>query len=91
MGEWKYEAALPDDNDYNNSTLQNMGSIFRFLRLKGINPGAQYIYGGYNVSARVSASFPNLSVGNKDGIYLEDLSDFKVKIYATLRDRTCFT
>src|ERR1044072_194513 len=73
------EATLPDDNDYNNSTLQNMGGVFRFLQLKGMNPVAQYIYGGYNVSARAGASFPKLSVGNKDGIYLEDLSDLKIR------------
>lgn len=73
------DAAMPDENDYNNSRLQNMGGIFRFLQVKGINTGPQYIFGGYNVSAGAGASFPNLSAGNKDGIYLEDLSDLKVR------------
>lgn len=69
------DATLPDENDYNNSTLQNTGGTFRFLERKG----AQYIYGGYNASTKTGASFPNLSAGNKNGIYLEDLSDLKVR------------
>ena len=73
------DAALPDENDYNNSSLQYMGGTFRFLQVKGINTGAQHIYGGYSASARSGASFPNLSIGNSNGIYLDDLSDLKVR------------
>ncbi|PSL43017.1 putative secreted protein (Por secretion system target) [Chitinophaga niastensis] len=73
------DAALPDENDYNNSHLKNMGGNFRFLQVKGINVGAQHIYGGYSVSAGAGASFPNLSIGNKNGIHLDDLSDLKVR------------
>jgi hypothetical protein len=69
------EATLPDENDYNNFPLQNAGGTFRFLQRKGV----QYIFGGYNASTKAGASFPNLNAGNKDGIYLEDLSDLKVR------------
>lgn len=73
------DAALPDENDYNNSSLQYMGGNFRFLQVKGINTGAQHIYGGYSASAKAGASFPNLSVGNSNGVYLDDLTDLKIR------------
>jgi hypothetical protein len=73
------DAALPDENDYNNSSLPYMGGTFRFLQVKGINTGAQHIYGGYSASAKSGASFPNLSIGNSNGVYLDDLSDLKVR------------
>lgn len=72
-------AALPDENEYSSSRLQNMGGTFRFLQARGINMGAQHIYGGYSASSGAGASFPNLSIGNRNDIYLEDLSDLKVR------------
>lgn len=72
-------AALPDENEYDNTHLQHMGGVFRFLQVKGINSGAQHIYGGYSASARTGASFPNISIGNANDIYLDDLSDLKVR------------
>ncbi len=73
------DALLPDENDYNNTTLRNTGGIFRFLQQKGTNMGAQYIYGGYSAGANAGASFPNLGIANKNGLQLEDLSDLKVR------------
>lgn len=73
------EALLPDENDYNNTTLQHTGGWFRFLQLKGTNMGAQHIYGGYSASSKAGASFPNLSIENRNGLQLEDLSDVKVR------------
>jgi len=73
------DAQLPDENNYNNTSLQHTGGWFRFLQAKGINMGAQLIYGGYSASAKAGASFPNLSVENKNGVQLEDLSDLKIR------------
>ncbi|HVI45384.1 MAG TPA: T9SS type A sorting domain-containing protein [Chitinophaga sp.] len=80
-GRWENsnDAALPDENEYNNSHLQNTGGTFRFLQVKNINSGTQRIYGGYSASTRTGASFPNLSIGNRNDIYLDDLSDLKVR------------
>ncbi|TWF39653.1 putative secreted protein (Por secretion system target) [Chitinophaga polysaccharea] len=73
------DAALPDENDYNNTHQSNMGGTFRFLQVKGINIGVQHIYGGYSASGSTGASFPNLSIGNSNNIHLDDLSDLKVR------------
>ncbi len=73
------EALLPDENYYDHTDLQNTGGYFRFLQVNGINTGAQYIYGGYSASAHAGASFPNLSIANRNGVQLEDLSDVKVR------------
>ncbi|QJB42375.1 T9SS type A sorting domain-containing protein [Chitinophaga oryzae] len=72
-------AALPDENEYDSIHLQQAGGVFRFLQVKGINSGAQHIYGGYSASAGTGASFPNLSIGNAGDVYLDDLSDLKVR------------
>lgn len=74
-------AVLPDENEYNNTHQQYMGGTFRFLHVKGINNGAQHIYGGYSASANAGASFPNLSIGNVNDVYLDDLSDLKVRYH----------
>lgn len=52
------------------------GGLFRFMQT---NPALyQYISGGYNAASAQGASFPNLSVENSPGIFLDDLSDLKI-------------
>lgn len=74
---WKNDetSLLPDENYYNN-TGPGYGGIFRFMQ-----PAAntQYIYGGYNAGTRNGPSFPNISINNPNGVYLDDLSDLKIR------------
>jgi hypothetical protein len=39
----------------------------------------QHVYGGYSLAARSGASFPNLQVNNLSGLWLDDLSDLKIR------------
>ncbi|MCW3467984.1 T9SS type A sorting domain-containing protein [Chitinophaga nivalis] len=52
------------------------GGLFRFMSNKPARP--QYISGGYSAAMNSGPGFPNLSLENKSGIYLDDLSDLKV-------------
>jgi hypothetical protein len=74
---WKNDetALLTDEHDYND-TVAGYGGTFRFMQ-QGTAP--QYIYGAYNASARNGPSFPNISINNPFGVYLDDLSDLKVR------------
>ncbi len=69
---------LPDESA---NGFSGRGGLFRF---SGNNPlygnlGAQQLFGGYNVSSRLGATFPNFEVNNRLGILLADLSDMKVR------------
>lgn len=50
------------------------GGQFRFL---GLQP--QNLFAGYNFNAKTGPSFPNLSVENKSGVWLQDLNDLHVR------------
>jgi len=52
------------------------GGLFRFMQTQ---PALyQYISGGYSAVTGQGPSFPNLSVENSPGIFLDDLSDLKI-------------
>lgn len=52
------------------------GGLFRFLQT---NPALyQYIHGGFSAATDAGPSFPNISVENSPGIFLDDLSDLKI-------------
>lgn len=74
---WKNdESALLTDENFYNGTAPGYGGTFRFMQ-QGTTP--QYIYGAYNAGARSGPSFPNISINNPNGVYLDDLSDLKVR------------
>lgn len=74
---WKNdETALLTDENYYNDTAAGYGGVFRFMQ-PAANP--QYVYGGYNAGTKSGASFPNVSINNPNGLYLDDLSDLKVR------------
>lgn len=52
------------------------GGLFRFMQT---NPALyQYISGGFSAATGEGPSFPNISVENSPGIFLDDLSDLKI-------------
>lgn len=52
------------------------GGLFRFMQTK---PALyQYISGGFSAATGQGPSFPNISVENSPGVFLDDLSDLKV-------------
>ncbi|SEW56163.1 Por secretion system C-terminal sorting domain-containing protein [Chitinophaga arvensicola] len=52
------------------------GGLFRFMQTK---PALyQYISGGYSAASGQGPSFPNISVENAPGVFLDDLSDLKI-------------
>lgn len=68
---------LPDEHYYNNAQT-GIGGTFRFTQDNGGNI-AQFIYGGYNATSKVGASFPNININNRNSISLSDLSDLKIR------------
>lgn len=50
------------------------GGLFRFMGSK-----TQSVAGGYNLTGGTGPSFPNLSIENKSGVYLEDLNDLHIR------------
>lgn len=73
---WRNEsgALIPDENYYND-TLHPDAGTFHFFS----GGSAQSVFGGYNVTTKTGTSFPRLTLANPDGLYLEDLSDMKVR------------
>lgn len=63
-------AALPGSNAADSAS----GGLFRFTGSQ-----KQSLSAGYNVSAGTGPSFPNLSVENKSGVYLQDLNDLHIR------------
>lgn len=52
------------------------GGLFRFMQT---NPALyQYISGGFSAATGQGPSFPNISVENSPGVFLDDLSDLKI-------------
>jgi hypothetical protein len=52
------------------------GGLFRFMQT---NPALyQYISGGFSAATGAGPSFPNISVENSPGVFLDDLSDLKI-------------
>jgi hypothetical protein len=68
---------MPDESAAGTG-ITGTGGTFRFL-LSPYNSGTQYVLGGYNVSVKSGASFPNISIENSAGVGLEDLSDLQVR------------
>ncbi len=50
------------------------GGMFRFL-----GKGRQSLAGGYRFNEGLGASFPNLSIENAAGVWLEDLQDLRIR------------
>ncbi|WP_173003220.1 T9SS type A sorting domain-containing protein [Chitinophaga sp. SYP-B3965] len=74
---WKNdETALLTDEHFYNDTVPGYGGTFRFMQ-QGATP--QYIYGAYNAGTHSGPSFPNISINNPNGVYLDDLSDLKIR------------
>lgn len=73
---WRNEqnALIPDEHYYND-TLRPDAGTFTFSSRKG----PQFLFGGYNAGTRSGTSFPRLHLANSNGLYLEDLSDAKVR------------
>lgn len=73
---WRNEQnALIPDEYYYNDTLHPDGGTFNFSS----HNGPQFLFGGYNAGTKSGASFPRLQLANPDGLYLEDLSDTKIR------------
>lgn len=73
---WRNEqSALIPDEYYYNDTLRPDGGTFNFSS----RSGPQFLYGGYNAGTANGASFPRLHLANPNGLYLEDLSDAKIR------------
>lgn len=50
------------------------GGLFRF-----VGPRAQSLAGGFNLTGKTGPSFPNISIENTRGVWLEDLNDLHVR------------
>ena len=62
--------------DESNDGYSSSGGLFRFLQTA---PALyQYISGGFSAATGTGPSFPNISVENSPGIFLDDLSDLKI-------------
>lgn len=59
------------------------GGLFRFMQIQPAQ--YQYVSGGFNAAAGEGTSFPNLSIENTSGLFLDDLSDLKVVNVLDLR------
>lgn len=73
-------------NDESTTGLNGTGGFFRFT---GLN-GQQTIAGGFNVAARVGASFPNIEINNPDGVIFNGLHDLKIRNTLNLTDGMVF-
>lgn len=67
-----FGASLKDEST---SGLLGTGGIFSFAG----KSGQQTISGGFNVAAKIGASFPNVDVNNPDGVIFYTLNDLKIR------------
>lgn len=74
-----FTASLRDEST---SGLTGTGGYFRF---HGIN-GRQTIAGGFNVGAKMGASFPNIEINNPEGVIFGNLHDLKIRNILNLSD-----
>ena len=58
----------------NNAVPGSAGGLFRFLGTKQQNLG-----GGFNLTGETGPSFPNISIENPAGVWLEDLNDLHIR------------
>ncbi|MDQ0108341.1 hypothetical protein J2T02_003469 [Chitinophaga terrae (ex Kim and Jung 2007)] len=64
-------ATLPDESA---DGYSGQGGVFVFS-----GSSRQLIFGGYSLAAKSGTSFPNLQVNNSSGLWLDDLSDLKIR------------
>jgi hypothetical protein len=62
--------------DESSDGYSGSGGLFRFMQTTPAR--YQYITGGFNAATGKGPSFPNISVENSPGIFLDDLSDLKI-------------
>jgi gliding motility-associated-like protein/uncharacterized repeat protein (TIGR01451 family) len=68
-------AIMPDEWGYNNpNAFTGVGGLFRFA---GQFP--QYITGNFNTTNKTGPAFPNLSVANATGVYLDENTDAAIR------------
>jgi gliding motility-associated-like protein len=68
-------AIMPDEWGYNNpDAFTGVGGVFRFA---GQFP--QYITGGFSVTGKNGPAFPNLSIANARGVYLDENNDAAIR------------
>lgn len=70
------DADLPDESSRGD---KGTGGSFRFLSSPLASNGPQELYSGYNANTDVGPGFPNLSIANRQGVYLGNLNDLKVR------------
>ncbi|MCW3463549.1 T9SS type A sorting domain-containing protein [Chitinophaga nivalis] len=71
-------ATLPDESA---DGISGKGGLFIFDAANPLygNTGRQVVYGGYSLSGKQGAGFPNLELNNAAGLLLDDLSDLKIR------------
>ncbi|WPQ62522.1 T9SS type A sorting domain-containing protein [Chitinophaga sancti] len=78
-----FNASLRDEST---SGLKGTGGFFSFAG----SSGQQTISGGFNVAAKIGASFPNVNINNPDGVIFYNLNDLKIRNTLSLSNGLIF-